>query len=191
MDADFSVELGPEDETLEMPWAGSEDGPKHYDLKQHPNLLELIEEARRVPELKQFLRAMNSPGVPVETAKCDVWSSSEMTPEEEIFGAAQKFCSYIDILFTKDSARFSLREHEQFARRLTELLTKAADLPASAEFLIRRCYYHGDLGTRDGCYVTFYLFGYADDELQARQRWVIALELIEYAIKQALSEQFG
>jgi len=184
MDADFSVELGPEDETLEMPWAGAENGPKYYDLKRHPELLQFIEEARDQPELREFLQAMNSRAIAFETAKCDVWASTEMNPAEEIFGASHKYCSYVDLIFTENSARFSLAEHEQFARRLTELLKKAPDLPASAEFLIRRCYYHEDSQTRDGCYITFYLFGYGDDELQARQRWAIAMKLVENAIKQ-------
>ena len=37
---------------------------------------------------------------------------------------------------------------------------------------------------RDGFYITFYLFGYGDDEAQARQRWSIALKLLENVIRQ-------
>jgi hypothetical protein len=63
-------------------------------------------------------------------------------------------------------------------------------MPAAAEFLIRRCYYHdpeeapGEEQIRDGFYFTFYLFGYGNDEIRSRQQWVIALKLIQSAIRQ-------
>ena len=34
----------------------------------------------------------------VESAKCDAWSTDELTPEEEIFGASHKFASYVDLV---------------------------------------------------------------------------------------------
>ena len=37
-----------------------------------------------------------------------------------------------------------------------------------------------------GALITLYLFGYGDDEAQARQRWAIALKLAENAIRQEL-----
>jgi len=187
MEADFAVELGADDETLEMPWASPNNGPRYHDLKRHAEYLPRIEETTRVPELGQFLTALNSPGSVLETAKCDVWSSSEMNPDEDIFGATHKFCSYVDVLFSDEASRFSFAQHEQFVRDLVELLRKAPEIPASTEFLIRRCYYHSAASTRDGFYITFYLFGYGNDELQARQRWTVAIELIENAIKQTAS----
>lgn len=182
--ADFAVELGKDDEILEMPWAVGEDGPRYYDLKRHPELLLEVEEAQRFPELGEFLVAVNSAASVVETAKCDAWASSEINPEEEIFGAACKFGSYVDILFSDESARFSFPEHEQWARRLTELLKKAPEIPATAEFLIRRCYYQLTDGMRDGFYATLYVFGYGGDEAQARKRWAIGLKLAGNAIGQ-------
>ena len=141
MQADFAVELGPDDETLEMPWAADEGGPRYYDLKRYPQLLSEIEEARRVSELGDFLRAVNAAASMLETAKCDVWSSTEINPEEEIFEAAQKFGSYVDLLFSDASSRFSFPQHEQLVKRLTQLLQRAPEIPVAAEFLIRRCYY--------------------------------------------------
>ena len=182
MQADFAVELGADDETLEIPWAAGEGGPRYYDLKRHPELLLNIEEASRERELGEFLATMNSPISIIETAKCDTWLSKEMTAEDEIFGAAQKFGSYVDIVFTEERARFSFTDHEQFARQLTELLKKVPEIPAAAELLIRRCHYAED--ARDGFYITFYLFGYGDDPPQAHERWVIALKLVENAIRQ-------
>jgi len=182
--ADFGVELGKDDETLEMPWAGSADGPQYYDLKHHPELLREVEEAQQFRELGEFLVAMNSTVSPIETAKCDAWVSTEIDPEEEIFDAPCKFGSYVDILFSHDPDRLSFPEHEQWAKRLTGLLKKAPEIPAAAEFLIRRCYYHVADSVREGFYITFYLFGYAEDEPKARQRWAIGLKLVENAIRQ-------
>ncbi len=184
MEADFAVELGADDETLEMPWTGADNGPRYHDLKRHAEYLSRIEEAVRVPELGDFLAALNSPTTPLETAKCDVWSSTEMNPEEDIFGSTHKFCSYVDILFSADAFHFSFSQSEQFAKNLVQLLKKAPEIPAAAEFLIRRCYYHLDAEIRDGFFITFYLFGYGYDEQQAQQRWAIALRLVENAIKQ-------
>jgi hypothetical protein len=187
MEADFAVELGSDDETLEIPWAGEENGPRYYDLKRHPESLRNIDEVSRVPELGEFLTALNSAASLLETAKCDVWSSTEMNAEDEIFGAAHKFGSYVDLLFSEEGVRCSFPEHERFAKRLVQLLKKAPEIPAAAEFLIRRCYYQLERETRDGYYVTLYLFGYGEDEAQARQRWAIASNLVENAIRQVLA----
>jgi hypothetical protein len=188
VEADFAVELGGDDETLELPWAAAEGGPRYFDLKRQPGLLREIEEARLVPELGEFLAAINTPASILETAKCDAWSSTEMNPEEEIFGAACKFGSYVDLMFSEGTLRFSFPEHEQLARRIVQLLKRVPEIPAAAELIIRRCFYHVADGIRDGFYVTFYLFGYGDDELQARQRWSIALKLVENAIRQISAE---
>ncbi|MBZ5704332.1 MAG: hypothetical protein LAN63_03195 [Acidobacteriia bacterium] len=183
MQADFAVELGADDETLEVPWATPGHGPRYLDLNRQPELLLEIEEARRERELGEFLSAINSPAVILETAKCDAWASTEIHPEEEIFGAACKFGSYIDLVFS-DDRRFSFPEHEQLAKRLTHLLQRVPEIPAAAEFLIRRCYFHQQQETRDGFYLTFYLFGYGNEQAQARQQWAIGLKLVENAIRQ-------
>jgi len=188
VEADFAVELGTDDETLEFPWAAADDGLRYYDLKRQPELLLEIEEARQVPELGEFLAAVNSPAGILETAKCDSWASAEINPEEEIFGATWKFGSYVDLLFSQEESRFSFAEHEQFARRITELLKRVPEIPAAAELIIRRCFFHTPAGMQSGFYATFYLFGYGDDEPQARQRWIIALKLVENAIRQISAE---
>jgi len=184
--ADSAVELGADDETLEFPWEAS-GGARYYDLKRQPDLLLYIEEARQTPELGEFLAAVNAPAGLLESAKCDAWASTEINPEEEIFGASHKFGSYVDLLFCDESRRFSFSEHEQLAKRLTGLLKRAPEIPAAAEFLIRRCFYHGSDAkeeTREGYYFTFYLFGYGDEGSQARKQWAIALKLVENAIRQ-------
>ena len=184
MDADFAVELGADDETLEIPWSAPGGQPRYFDLKHHPDIIEQLDEVRRVPELAGFLHAINSPSGALETAKCDVWASTEINPEEEIFGAAHKFGCYVDLLFSNENARISFDEYESFAKRVVGLLKPAPEIPASAELLIRRCFCHQGHHTREGFYITFYVFGYGDDEAQAHQRWAIGLELVVNAIRQ-------
>jgi hypothetical protein len=185
MQVDSAVELGRDDEVLEFPWAAPDGASVYHDLKRHPELLLYIDEANRVLELGQFLGSVNAPDSLFETAKCDVWSSTHMNPEEKIFGARWKFASYVDLLFTSEPSRFSFPEHEQFLKRITELLKRVPEIPASAEFLLRRCYFRqSGTDTRDGFYVTFYLFGYGDDEMSARQQWAIGMKLAEHTIWQ-------
>jgi hypothetical protein len=184
MEADFGVELGADDETLEFPWSAPSGYPRYYDLKRHPELLGDLEEVRQLSELTGFLRAVNSPASFLESAKCDAWSTTEINPEEESFGASCKYGCYVDLLFSNDNARFLFSEHETFAKNIVQLLKKVPEIPASAELLIRRCFYHRPEGTRDGFYITCYVFGYGDDESEARRRWAIALELVANAIRQ-------
>jgi len=184
VEADFAVELGADDDVLDLPWASADSAVRYYDLKRQPDLLIYVKEAQRLAALGEFLTAINSPASIFETAKCDAWYTTEMKPEEEIFGANCKFVSYIDLLFSDEPKRFSFPEHEQMAARLIQLLRRVPEIPAAAEFLVRRCHYHQKDETRDGFYITFYLFGYGDDEPQAQQRWAIGLKLVENAIRQ-------
>ena len=76
----------------------------------------------------------------------------------------------------------------------SQLLQRAPEIAAAAEFLIRRCYYHeqeempGEEEIRDGFYITFYLFGYGKDEVRSRQNWAIGLKLVGNAIRQLSAE---
>jgi hypothetical protein len=177
MHADFSIELGADDATLEFPWAAPGGGPRYYDVKRRPGALALIKEAARFPELGEFLSAVNSPAGPLETAKCDVWAAKEITPEEEIFGEPWKFGSYVDLLFSDADARFSFDDHRRLVEQWTVLVKRAPEIPAAAEFFLRRCFYHEREGLREGFYVTFYEFGYGANEMAARQQWGIGLKL--------------
>ncbi len=184
MQADFAVELGADDETLEMPWAAESGSPRYSDLKRHPEMVDGLEEVVRVPELGEFLTKVNSLTSPFETAKCDAWPSTEINPEEEIFEADHKFGCYVDLFFSHEPNRFRLPEHERLAKHLVQLLQRAPEISAAAELCIRRCYYTDEKGIRDGFYITFYLFGYGKDGIQSRQHWAIALKLVQSAIRQ-------
>ena len=105
MHADYSVELGKDDPALELPWSSDDGATRYYDLKQHPDLVLQIPEAVGSLELCAFLTRINAAGFPLQTAKCDRWYSKQILPEEEIFNAAGKFVSYVDLVFTDDAAK--------------------------------------------------------------------------------------
>ena len=184
MQVDWSVELGAEDDRLEMPWSAPGGATRYYDLKRRPELLLEVEEAHHNPELGEFLVSANSEGSVLETAKCDTWLSQDLTEEEAIYQAEWKFGSYVDLLFSQEAVRFSFPDHERFADAACKLLKRAPEISAAVEFIIRRCAYHASDTVKDGFYFTFYLYGYGVDEDEARQRWGIAMKLVENALLQ-------
>jgi hypothetical protein len=191
MQADFGIELASDDETLDFPWADPEGRFSYLDLKRHPELLTQLPEVQHFPELKDFLAAMNSSHGVFESAKCDAWASTEMNIEDEVFDATWKFGSYVDVLLSEPKDRFSFEVHESLAGRATALLKRVPEIPASAEFLLRRCYFADETqggGPRAGFYITSYVFGYGADERQARMQWAVGLKLLKNALLQAAGE---
>jgi hypothetical protein len=187
--ADFSIECGADDEYLEIPWA-SEDGALRYvDLRQNPARIADLDEARHFPDLADFLRITNSAGSAFQTAKCDAGFTQELTVEDEPFGTSGKFGSYVDVLFASPVARRSLEQNEACVGSLVRLLQRAPEMPASAEFLVRRCFFADDPTDGDGFYMTCYVFGYSDDEEEARKHWGIALRLLGSALVQISTER--
>ena len=204
MHADYSVELGQEDPALELPWSSADHAIRYYDLKRNPELVLQIPEALGSPELSAFLTRINAAGFPLQSAKCDLWYSRELSVEEEIFGAAGKFVSYIDLVFTEDQAapsepgsvtnnapsakRLAFEQHETLAKSLCALLKRAPEMKAAIELVIRRCYYHPEDNSEDssdGFCITAYVSGFGDDQSEARQRWNIAITLLQHALVQA------
>jgi len=184
--ADSTVELDAQSDRLEVPWSAADGKVRYYDLRRQPELLLNIEEARRHRELGEFLAAVNSQASILETAKCDAWASNEISEEERIYGTPWKFGSYVDLIFGEDGPRVSLERHQELADDASRLLRRAPEIPAAAEFVIRRCFYHRPPGPgpREGFYVTFYLYGYGDDRQDAQRRWGIALKVVENLLLQ-------
>ena len=185
--ADFSVELGAEDPTLQIPWSSSDPRVQYYDLRSHPELLPQIVETQDNEALAEFLAVMNSPRSVLQSAKCDTWSSQQMDVEDEVFSAAVKYESYIDLAPVAEGPRYSFAEIEDWGRKIARLLQRAPEIPAAADFVVRRCYYRDEAAPppgREGFYLTFYLSGYGDNEEQARERWGIALQLVANALLQ-------
>lgn len=191
MDADFSIELGRDDPALDFPWSDASGKLSYFDLKRQPELLTQVEEASRFPELAGFLHTVNSSLSLVESAKCDAWATRELGPEEEIYGATDKFASYVDLVFSYIDQRLSFAFHELFAKRLVELLRRTPETPSAAEVCVRRCHFEGDGGSREGFCCTLYVSGYGADEPQARQNWGIALRLAGNAVLQLSAAGVG
>jgi hypothetical protein len=188
MDADFSIELGREDPVLDFPWKDPAGEFAYRDLKRHPELLSEIGEAKKFPELGEFLRLLNSPNSSVETAKCDARETTDLNLEEEIYDASHKFASYVDVVFSDNEFRLSFPAHERFARKLVDLLRQAPEIRSGAEICIRRCYFADGDGVREGFYCTLYMSGYGNDSASARRNWSQGLELMGNAVVQMSTE---
>lgn len=184
MDADFSIELGREDPVLDFPWKDPAGKLAYVDLKRYPESMAQIEETKQFPELGEFLRAVNSSRSMLETAKCDVWATREMSAEEEVYGVSNKVASYVDVVFSNIDARRSLSAHERLARRLAELLQRAPEIASAAEVCVRRCYFEEDGGVREGFYCTLYVSGYGTGDASARLNWGVGLKLVGNAVLQ-------
>ena len=191
MDADFSIELGREDPVLDFPWTDPASKLAYVDVKRCPELMASIEEAEKFPELGEFLRVMNSARSMVETAKCDAWATTELSAEEDVYDASHKFVSYVDVVFSEIDKRQSFALHEQFARKLVELLRRAPETPSAAEVCVRRCFFAAQDGVREGYYSTLYVSGYGSDEASARQNWEVGLNLMGNAVVQLSADGVG
>jgi len=187
--AEWTIELAPDDPKLEIPWASEDGYARYFDLKRQPELLLEIPEACIYPELAEFLSWANERQSRLETAKCDAWTSRELSVEDEVFGEACKFSSYVDLLLTSTS-REQLKDNEGFVRELVRLLRHAPEMVSTVELIVRRCVDHRDNQDASDCfYVTFYLHGYGEDESEARKRWAIALTMVRNAMSQLFSSR--
>lgn len=187
MQADYAVELGPDAPALEVPWASPSGDQRYFDLRGRPELLLELPEASQNTELARFLSSVNGTRSRLQSAKCDIWITDRLDEDEDVFAAEWKYGSYVDLFFCTEREQLDLSLHESTAKALARLLSKAPEVPAAAEIIVRRCYFHrtADLSQSENGYCfTVYLFGYGDDEAQARQRWVIGLDLMQNAIVQ-------
>ena len=187
MQVDFSIELGPEAPCLELPWSSPDRAQRYLDLKRRPELLLDVVETYKNPELGEFLAVLNGENSPLETAKCDTWLTDELDPEDEVFGATLKFGSYVDLIFEDPTLRGSLQTHEKFARYIAELLARAPEFAAAAEFVVRQCYYHrpdDEEESEAGYYITVYMYGYGDEEDEAHANWGIGVKVVQNALLQ-------
>ena len=189
MRAESSVELGKDDHCLEVPWLSPDGKLRYFDLRNQPELLLEVGEAHDNRELGEFLASINQPPSFVQSVKCDTWLTNELDTEDEIYGADWKFGSYVDLIFVDPDSQIALPKHEEFARNLTGLLSRAPNLAAAFELVVRRCYYHRGTPPQmdesdDGFCATLYLYGYGDDEDQARKNWAIGLKLLQNALLQ-------
>jgi hypothetical protein len=211
MDADYSVELGPTAPALEIPWQDPE-GRLHYvDLRTGPvsmesmvepsiergtelttergteldaeRNLERIPEAQQFPAMRRFLIELNSPQTAWQTAKCDVWSG-EAAAAENLYDAGFSQGCYVDVVLAAQSAalRGSLEVHQQTAKEIAQRLEANDALDASAEIVVRRCYFHrciegvAEEESEAGYCLTLFLTGFGSSTEEAAQCWERAME---------------
>lgn len=188
MMAEWSVEIGPDAPALEVPWRSEDGSLRFFDLKAQPELLLEIPETQEHFEMGDFLSHVNAKSE-MATAKCDIWMTDEMTPEDEIFGAPLKRCSYVDAFFDRSIERYDLAAHEKLADLIVTKFGRLPEMPARLEIVIRQCHFHrpNEPGVSDAGYcMTLYVTGYGDDEAHAHVHWTIAFNLLRYAILQFL-----
>ncbi|MDR3764878.1 MAG: hypothetical protein P4M01_12370 [Acidobacteriota bacterium] len=194
MDADFSIELGPTAPALELPWSDPAARVRYLDLRREPARVDELPEAAQFPALRSFLLAVNSAASPWQSAKCDVWSEAAGAAEN-LYGAAHACGSYLDIVLAGVTpARDNLTLHEAIARRIANRLEEHEALPATAEIVVRRCYFHAEsvTGVQDestpGYCLTLFVTGWGDSLQEAAANWAKALECLAGCLLQPPTE---
>src|SRR5271166_4233182 len=115
MHAEWSVDIGPESECLEVPWRSEDGMQRFYDLRNQPELLLYISEAHENRELGEFLGAVNTSQFFLSTAKCDVWTTDtieELNDEERELRQMYKYACYVDVVLSDAIARLEFTQHE-------------------------------------------------------------------------------
>lgn len=198
MDADYSVELGPTAPALEIPWKDPEGHLQYLDLRNHPAAIENLPEAQQHPAMRRFLQEVNSPHSAWQTAKCDVWSEAADSAENLYAGSFVHGC-YVDLVLAVQGpvVRHSLDLHQQLARQLAQSLEAPeanAALEATAEIVVRRCYFHREVAAHEpedespedellgiesdaGYCLTLFLSGFGISAEAAANCWEQALQL--------------
>jgi hypothetical protein len=179
MEADWSVALASSDPMITVPWAASgDDDPKcrFFDLRQEPDLIDEIEEARGRPALRSALLVLNGVDSELWTAKCDAWTSSpeqgddpfdpyEMgaEPGETCFGTG----SYIDLLLRDFQASRCFDRQERWLRAVTERLRATPANSARVQLVMR----HAQVDGVPGFGVSWFVEGCGASAQRADQGW--------------------
>jgi len=167
-------ELEPDDAKLEIPWSSSGDPSLRYvDLKAFPERIGELDESRRYPVLASFLWEVNSPGSSLRTAKCNVWTTTELSEDERVdFGLPHKVGSYVDLLFDRPELSSQLEPHLELGQKIEDMLQRER-LQAQAEICVRQCLFHPE--ERWGYYLTLFVHGYGATPEEAEGEWTRAI----------------
>ncbi len=174
MEADWSVELTAADPVIAVPWEAPGESFRFIDLRENPQAIVEIEEARCEPALHSALLALNNAGSQIWTAKCGTWINGSQDkidrwemdagPDEAEFGAG----CYIDIL-PRDRRSFAVQE--QWIRVLTGKLRGVELRCVRIELVLRRAAVWGVAGSGVTCFVQ----GCGASSELAASRWAEAL----------------
>lgn len=173
-------ELDPDDDMLEIPWANpQEPGLRYVDLKAHPQAIATLEECRRYPALAAMLRAINAPVSVLRSAKCDVWTTSDLTDDERLdFDLPHKIGSYVDVVFDRPEFNSDPERQVELGEKLQSALRNLR-VQAQMEICLRRCLFHP--AERWGYYLTIFVHAYGQTQVEAEQEWARAMAAIREA----------
>jgi hypothetical protein len=180
MEADWSVELTADDPGIIVPWAATSDDPRKrefVDLRLGAHLIDEIEEARPVPELRAALLLLNSARSPLWTVKCDTWESdTPMDPYEMDAAPADAILSagsYIDLLARDSGLQVSFDLQERWIRAVADTLRAVPARAARVELVLRRA----QVNHVSGYGVSWFVEGCGATTQRARRAWSEALGL--------------
>ena len=180
MEADWSVELTADDPVIIVPWAAASDDPRKcdfVDLRLGVHLIDEIEEARLVPELRAGLLLLNSARSPLWTVKCDTWESdTQMDPYEMDAAPADTRLSagsYIDLLARDSGLQASFDRQERWVRAVAQALRAIPARAARVDIVLRRAEVNGVAGYG----VSWFVEGCGATAQRAQQAWSEALGL--------------
>jgi hypothetical protein len=181
MEADWSVELTAEDPMIVVPWAAANDDDprkcKFVDLRLGAHLIDEIEEARPVSELRAALLLLNDARSPLWTVKCDAWENDTPMDPYEMDAAAEDATlsagSYIDLLARDSALQASFDRQERWVRAVADALRAVPARAARMELVLRPAQVNGLAGYG----VSWFVEGCGATAQRARQAWSEALGL--------------
>ena len=181
MDADWSVEVGPDLPSIVVPWEG------FVDLRRDPRLASGFIEAAGCSMLAQSLIRLNQEDSPVFTSKCDHWllSRDEIDPLEfdaERKNAERGIACYIDIVARNQTFFTSFQDHEAWVRSTTSAIRQTKLAQARVEWVIRAA----EVDARGGFAITLYVASSGASQAAAETVFQPALETaVTITMKQA------
>ena len=175
MEADWEVEVGGGAPEIETDWAGSPGSSGYVDLRGHPERIGEIAETAVFPPLAALLLALNAPGSPVWTSKCDVWN-----PE------ADEMACYIDVLPREGMVFGAWQQAEAFSREYVARL-EAIALPecgsgCRVDLVIRQAV----AGEAEGFGITAYLSAKATKSIGTAAALAAAMAVLSDALPPAV-----
>ena len=180
MIADWSVEAGADDPSIDVPWEGWTNlfwDKSNAALPWQEALALTLPEVQQYPELLSVLYLLNS--MNHFTSKVDVFAVTpeEVNPEfaEACPPAAQVgLGSYVDVVNARPGSFLRFEEFEAIARGTTSRLAQVSETEGFAEIIIRPA----SLGGRAAFGWTLYAFGFGADAAEARSTWQRACVLL-------------
>jgi hypothetical protein len=170
MEADWSVEVGPQTDVIDAGWPG------YVDLRHEPGAVTRVAEAARYRPLTEALAALNAAESPLCTVKCDVWGLAESDIDRDEFdaaeGAAQAgMASYIDVLACEPGLYGSFARHEAWAQAVVLRLREFPIAQGRVDLLVRSA----QAGGAEGFGITLYAAGCGCDSAAAHTAWEAVL----------------